>query len=102
MFARGSPVFRRSTTLDGFDFGFAAGVPRPQIMSSPAWPYRATRERRFSVRPGSARTHLRSHSAKPSTARAKGGLPTAADLVMSARDGQRQGWLESALPRTVA
>ena len=71
MFARvaGFPAIK---TLDGFDFGFAAGVPRPQrFVNSPAWPLSsALRTLSSSVRPVSARRTWRLHSATwpPSTA----------------------------------
>ena len=70
MFARvaGFPTIK---TLDGFDFGFAAGVPRPRFMSSQAWPLSSVpRTSSFSARLVSARRTWRLHSATwpPSTA----------------------------------
>src|SRR4029077_6577093 len=102
MFARvaGFPTIK---TLDGFDFGFATGAPRPQIhqLAGLALIARAA-DGVFLGPSGVGKTHLAIALGYLATQRGhKVRFTTAADLVMTLEAAQRQGRWEKAMHRTV-
>ena len=103
MFARvaGFPTVK---TLDGFDFGFATGVPLQQIHELAGLAlYRACRERRLPRPSGVGKTHLAIALGYLATQKGhKVRFTTAADLVMTLETAQRQGRWKEAMHRTVS
>jgi len=103
MFARvaGFPTIK---TLDGFDFGFAAGAPRPQIHELASLAFIERAENVVFLGPsGVGKTHLAIALGYLATQRGhKVRFTTAADLVMTLETAQRQGRWKEALHRTVS
>ena len=103
MFARvaGFPTIK---TLDGFDFGFATGVPRPQIHELAGLAFIERAENVVFLGPsGVGKTHLAIALGYLATQRGhKVRFTTAADLVMTLETAQRQGRWKEALHRTVS
>jgi len=103
MFARvaGFPTIK---TLDGFDFGFAAGVPRPQIRELAGLAFIERAENVVFLGPsGVGKTHLAIALGYLATQHGhKVRFTTAADLVMTLETAQRQGRWKEALHRTVS
>jgi DNA replication protein DnaC len=103
MFARvaGFPTIK---TLDGFDFGFAAGVPRPQIHELAGLAFIERAENVVFLGPsGVGKTHLAIALGYLATQHGyKVRFTTAADLVMTLETAQRQGRWKEALHRTVS
>ena len=103
MFARvaGFPAIK---TLDGFDFGFAAGVPRRQIHELAGLSFIERAENVVFLGPsGAGKTHLAIALGYLATQHGhKVRFTTAADLVMTLETAQRQGRWKEALHRTVS
>ena len=103
MFARvaGFPTIK---TLDGFDFGFATGVPRPQIHELAGLAFIERAENVVFLGPcGVGKTHLAIALGYLATQHGhKVRFTTAADLVMTLETAQRQGRWKEALHRTVS
>ena len=103
MFARvaGFPTIK---TLDGFDFGFATGVPRPQIHELAGLAFIECAENVVFLGPsGVGKTHLAIALGYLATQHGhKVRFTTAADLVMTLETAQRQGRWKEALHRTVS
>jgi DNA replication protein DnaC len=103
MFARvaGFPTVK---TLDGFDFGFATGVPRQQIHELAGLAFIERAENVVFLGPsGLGKTHLAIALGFLATQRGhKVRFTTAADLVMTLETAQRQDRWKEAMPRTVS
>jgi len=103
MFARvaGFPALK---TLDGFDFGFAAGVPRPQIHELASLAFIARAENVVFLGPsGVGKTHLAIALGYLATQHGyKVRFTSAADLVMTLETAQRQGRWKEAMHRAVS
>jgi DNA replication protein DnaC len=103
MFARvaGFPTIK---TLAGFDFGFAAGVPRPQIHELAGLAFIERAENVVFLGPsGVGKTHLAIALGYLATQHGhKVRFTTAADLLMTLEPAQRQGRWKEALHRTVS
>ena len=103
MFARvaGFPAVK---TLDGFDFGFATGAPRPQIYELAGLAFIERAENVVFLGPsGVGKTHLAIALGYLATQHGhKVRFTTAADLVMTLETAQRQGRWKEALHRTVS
>src|SRR3954449_5030954 len=103
MFARvaGFPAIK---TLDGFDFGFATGVPRPLIHELAGLSFIERAENVVFLGPsGVGKTHLAIALGYLATQHGhKVRFTTAADLVMTLETAQRQGRWKEALHRTVS
>ena len=103
MFARvaGFPAIK---TLDGFDFGFATGVPRPQVHELAGLAFIERAENVVFLGPsGVGKTHLAIALGYLATQHGhKVRFTTAADLVMTLETAQRQGRWKEALHRTVS
>ena len=103
MFAQvaGFPTIK---TLDGFDFGFATGVPRPQIHEFAGLAFIERAENVVFLGPsGVGKTHLAIALGYLATQHGhKVRFTTAADLVMTLETAQRQGRWKEALHRTVS
>ena len=103
MFARvaGFPAIK---TLDGFDFGFATGVPRPQIHELAGLAFIERAENVVFLGPsGVGKTHLAIALGYLATQHGhKVRFTTAADLVMTLETAQRQGRWKEALHRAVS
>jgi DNA replication protein DnaC len=103
MFARvaGFPTIK---TLDGFDFGFAAGAPRPQIHELASLAFIERAENVVFLGPsGVGKTHLAIALGYLATQRGhKVRFTTAADLVMMLETAQRQGRWKEAMHRAVS
>ncbi len=102
MFARtaGFPAIK---TLDGYDFGFATGAPRQQIMELASLAFIERAENVVMLGPsGVGKTHLAIALGYMATQRGwKVRFTTAADLVMLLETAQRQGRLKEVLHRAV-
>jgi len=102
MFARvaGFPVVK---TLDGFDFGFATGVPRQQIHELAGLAFIERAENVVFLGPsGVGKTHLAIALGYRATQNGhKVRFTTAADLVVALETAQRQGRWKEAMHRTV-
>src|SRR5438132_9130432 len=102
MFARvaGFPVVK---TLDGFDFGFATGVPRQQIHELAGLAFVERAENVVFLGPsGVGKTHLAIALGYLATQNGhKVRFTSAADLVMTLETAQRQGRWKAAMHRTV-
>jgi DNA replication protein DnaC len=102
MFARtaGFPAIK---TLDGYDFGFATGAPRQQIMELASLAFVERAENVVMLGPsGVGKTHLAIALGYMATQRGwKVRFTTAADLVMLLETAQRQGRLKEVLHRAV-
>jgi DNA replication protein DnaC len=103
MFARvaGFPTVK---TLDGFDFGFATGVPRQQIHELAGLAFIERAENIVFLGPsGVGKTHLAIALGYLATQNGhKVRFTTAADLVMTLETAQRQGRWKEAIHRTVS
>ena len=103
MFARvaGFPVIK---TLDGFDFGFATGVPRQQIHELAGLAFIEYAENIvFLGPPGVGKTHLAIALGYLATQNGhKVCFTTAADLVMTRETAQRQGRWKEAMHRAIS
>src|SRR5690242_2098395 len=103
MFARvaGFPTVK---TLDGFDFGFATGVPRQQIHELAGLAFIERAENVVFLGPsGVGKTHLAIALGYLATQNGhKVRFTTAADLVMTLETAQRQGRWKEAMHRTVS
>ena len=103
MFARvaGFPTVK---TLDGFDFGFATGVPRQQIHELAGLAFIERAENIVFLGPsGVGKTHLAIALGYLATQRGhKVRFTTAADLVMTLETAQRQGRWKEAMHRAVS
>jgi DNA replication protein DnaC len=103
MFARvaGFPTIK---TLDGFDFGFATGVPRAQIHELAGLAFIERAENVVFLGPsGVGKTHLAIALGYLATQHGhKVRFTTAADLVMTLETAQRQGRWKEALNRAVS
>jgi DNA replication protein DnaC len=103
MFARvaGFPTVK---TLDGFDFGFATGVPRQQIQELAGLAFIERAENIVFLGPsGVGKTHLAIALGYLATQNGhKVRFTTAADLVMTLETAQRQGRWKEAMHRTVS
>ena len=103
MFARiaGFPTIK---TLDGFDFGFATGVPRPQIHELAGLAFIERAENVVFLGPsGVGKTHLAIALGYLATQHGhKVRFTSAADLVMTLETAQRQGRWKEAMHRTVS
>src|SRR5437763_895706 len=101
MFARvaGFPAIK---TLDQFDFNFATGAPRKQIMELASLAFIERAENVVFLGPsGVGKTHLAIALGYLATQRGhKVRFTTAADLVMTLETAQRQGRWKEALHRT--
>ncbi len=91
-------------TLDGYDFEFAAGVPRQQIQQLAGLGFVERTENVVLLGPsGVGKTHLAIALGYLATqAGIKTRFTSAADLVLQLEAAQRQGRLKEALHRTVA
>ncbi len=91
-------------TLDGFDLGFAAGVPRPQIRELAGLAFIERAENVIFLGPtGVGKTHLAIALGYLAAQHGhKVRFTTAADLVMTLETVQRQGRWKEALHRTVS
>jgi DNA replication protein DnaC len=102
MFARtaGFPAIK---TLDGYDFGFATGAPRQQIIELASLAFVERAENVVMLGPsGVGKTHLAIALGYMATQRGwKVRFTTAADLVMLLETAQRQGRLKEVLHRAV-
>lgn len=102
MFARtaGFPAIK---TLDGYDFGFATGAPRQQIMELADLAFVERAENVVMLGPsGVGKTHLAIALGYMATQRGwKVRFTTAANLVMLLETAQRQGRLKEVLHRAV-
>ena len=102
MFARiaGFPTVK---TLDGFDFGFATGVPRPQIHELASMAFIERAENVVFLGPsGVGKTHLAIALGYLATQHGhKVRFTSAADLVMTLETAQRQGRWKEAMHRAV-
>jgi len=102
MFARtaGFPAIK---TLDGYDFGFATGAPRQQIMELASLAFVERAENVVMLGPsGVGKTHLAIALGYMATQRGwKVRFTTAADLVLLLETAQRQGRLKEVLHRAV-
>ena len=102
MFARiaGFPTVK---TLDGFDFGFASGVPRPQIHELASMAFIERAENVVFLGPsGVGKTHLAIALGYLATQQGhKVRFTSAADLVMTLETAQRQGRWKEAMHRAV-
>jgi DNA replication protein DnaC len=103
MFARiaGFPAIK---TLDGFDFGFATGVPRQQIHELASLAFIERAENVVFLGPsGVGKTHLAIALGYLATQHGhKVRFTSAADLVMTLETAQRQGRWKEALHRAVS
>jgi len=103
MFARiaGFPTIK---TLDGFDFGFATGVPRPQIHELASMAFVERAENVVFLGPsGVGKTHLAIALGYLATQQGhKVRFTSAADLVMTLETAQRQGRWKEAMHRAVS
>lgn len=103
MFARvaGFPTIK---TLDGFDFGFASGVPRSQIHELAGLSFIERAENVVFLGPsGVGKTHLAIALGYLATQHGhKVRFTTAADLVMTLETAHRQGRWKEALHRNVS
>jgi DNA replication protein DnaC len=103
MFARiaGFPAIK---TLDGFDFGFAIGVPRQQIHELASLAFIERAENVVFLGPsGVGKTHLAIALGYLATQHGhKVRFTSAADLVMTLETAQRQGRWKEALHRAVS
>jgi DNA replication protein DnaC len=103
MFARiaGFPAIK---TLDGFDFGFATGVPRQQIHELASLAFIERTENVVFLGPsGVGKTHLAIALGYLATQHGhKVRFTSAADLVMTLETAQRQGRWKEALHRAVS
>lgn len=103
MFARvaGFPTIK---TLDGFDFGFAAGVPRSQIHELASLAFVERAENVVFLGPsGVGKTHLAIALGYLATQHGhKVRFTSAADLVMTLETAQRQGRWKEAMHRAVS
>jgi len=103
MFARvaGFPAVK---TLDGFDFGFAPGVPRPQIHELAGLAFIERAENVVFLGPsGVGKTHLAIALGYLATQHGhKVRFTSAADLVMTLETAQRQGRWKEAMHRAVS
>lgn len=90
-------------TLDGFDFGFAAGAPRQQIQELAGLAFVERAENVVLLGPsGVGKTHLAIALGYLATQRGwKVRFTTAADLVLLLEAAQRQGRLKEVLHRAV-
>lgn len=102
MFARvaGFPAVK---TLDGFDFGFATGVPRQQVQELASLAFVERAENVVFLGPsGVGKTHLAIALGYLATQKGmKVRFTSAADLVMTLETAQRQGRLKEAMHRAV-
>ena len=102
MFARlaGFPTVK---TLDGFDFGFATGVPRQQIHELASLAFIERAENVVFLGPsGVGKTHLAIALGYLATQKGhKVRFTSAADLVMTLETAQRQGRWKESMHRTV-
>jgi DNA replication protein DnaC len=102
MFARvaGFPAVK---TLDGFDFGFATGAPRQQILELASLSFIERAENVIFLGPsGVGKTHLAIALGYLATQKGlKVRFTTAADLVLTLETAQRQGRWKEAMHRTV-
>jgi DNA replication protein DnaC len=102
MFARtaGFPAIK---TLDGYDFGFATGAPRAQIMELASLGFVERAENIVMLGPsGVGKTHLAIALGHLATLRGwKVRFTTAADLVLLLETAQRQGRWKEVLHRAV-
>ena len=91
-------------TLDGFDFGFATGVPRQQIHELAGLAFIERAENIVFLGPsGVGKTHLAIALGYLATQKGhKVRFTTAADLVMTLQTAQRQGRWKAAMHRTVS
>jgi DNA replication protein DnaC len=103
MFARvaGFPAIK---TLDGFDFSFASGVPRPQIHELASLAFIERAENVVFLGPsGVGKTHLAIALGYLATQHGhKVRFTSAADLVMTLETAQRQGRWKEAVHRAVS
>jgi len=103
MFARiaGFPAIK---TLDGFDFGFATGVPRQQVHELASLAFIERAENVVFLGPsGVGKTHLAIALGYLATQHGhKVRFTSAADLVMTLETAQRQGRWKEALHRAVS
>ena len=103
MFARvaGFPAVK---TLDGFDFGFGTGVPRPQIHELASLGFIERAENVVFLGPsGVGKTHLAIALGYLATQHGhKVRFTSAADLVMTLETAQRQGRWKEAMHRAVS
>jgi DNA replication protein DnaC len=103
MFARvaGFPTVK---TLDGFDFGFATGVPRQQIRELAGLAFIERAENIVFLGPsGVGKTHLAIALGYLATQNGhKVRFTTAADLVMTLETAQRQGRWKEAMHRAIS
>jgi DNA replication protein DnaC len=103
MFARvaGFPAIK---TLDGFDFGFATGAPRPQIHELASLAFIERAENVVFLGPsGVGKTHLAIALGYLATQHGhKVRFTSAADLVMTLETAQRQGRWKEAMHRAVS
>jgi len=103
MFARvaGFPTIK---TLDGFDFGFATGVPRQQIHELAGLAFIERAENIVFLGPsGVGKTHLAIALGYQATQNGhKVRFTSAADLVMTLETAQRQGRWKEAMHRAVS
>lgn len=90
-------------TLEGYDFGFAAGAPRKQILELASLAFVERAENVVLLGPsGVGKTHLAIALGYLATQRAmKVRFTTAADLVLVLETAQRQGRWKEAMHRTV-
>ena len=90
-------------TLDGFDFAFAAGVPRQQVQELASLAFVERAENVVFLGPsGVGKTHLAIALGYLATQRGiKVRFTSAADLVMTLETAQRQGRLREAMHRAV-
>jgi DNA replication protein DnaC len=102
MFARvaGFPAVK---TLDGFDFGFATGVPRQQIQELASLAFVERAENVVFLGPsGVGKTHIAIALGYLATQRGwKVRFTTAADLVLTLEAAQRQGRIREAMHRAI-
>jgi DNA replication protein DnaC len=90
-------------TLDGYDFGFAAGAPRKQLLELAGLAFVERAENVVLLGPsGVGKTHLAIALGYLAAQRAmKVRFTTAADLVLMLETAQRQGKLKEAMHRAV-
>ena len=90
-------------TLDGYDFGFATGAPRKQLLELASLAFVERAENVVLLGPsGVGKTHLAIALGYLATQRAmKVRFTTAADLVLMLETAQRQGKLKEAMHRAV-